>query len=287
MKVITDTAANLAPERARELGVEVVPFCVTFMGKSYRDDTEISSEELYRLFSNNPGEYPTTSQPSVGDFVSFFQKYKGEEILSVQVSSGLSGTWSAAMTAAQMVPDSKIAVVDSKVLGPVQGWMVEVAARGAKLGWGLERTLKAVQRLRENSLTLFTIGDLRYLIHGGRIDHLHSLIGSLLKIKPVIGMNEEDGRYKTFSQELTMSRAVHKIGELIGSRFGTQKLRVQPAHGNNPAGIDLLRVAVSGMLDCIEDKVLSITPVLGAHTGPTLVGEAAMPAAIYDELLGA
>jgi len=164
--------------------------------------------------------------------------------------------------------------------------MVEVAARGAKLGWGMERTLKAVQRLRDNSLTLFTIGDLKYLIHGGRIDHLHSLIGSLLKIKPVIGMNEEDGRYKTFSQEMTMSRAMRKIAEIIGSRFGSQKLRVQAAHGNNQPGIDLLRVAVTEMLDVIEDKVLSITPVLGAHTGPTLVGLASMPVAIYDELLG-
>ena len=287
MKVITDTAANLGPEKARELGVEVVPFHVNFMGKTYRDDTEISPEELYRLFSDNPGEFPTTSQPSVGDFVAFFQKFQGEEILSVQVSSGLSGTYSAAMTAAGLVPDSKISVVDSKTLGPVQGWMVEVAARGAKLGWGVERTLKAVQRLRENSLTLFTIGDLKYLIHGGRIDHLHSLIGSLLKIKPVIGMNDEDGRYKTFSQEMTMSRAMRKIAEIIGSRFGKQKLRVQPAHGNNQPGIELLRVAVSDMLDCIEDKVLSITPVLGAHTGPTLVGEAAMPVTLYEELLGA
>jgi DegV family protein with EDD domain len=286
MKVITDTAANLGPDRAKELGVEVVPFHVNFMGRTYRDDTEISPEELYRLFSDNPGEFPTTSQPSVGDFVNFFKKFQGEEILSVMVSSGLSGTYSAAMTAVGLVPDSKIAVVDSKTLGPAQGWMVEVAARGAKLGWGVERTLKAVQRLRDNSLTLFTIGDLKYLIHGGRIDHLHSLIGSLLKIKPVIGMNDEDGKYKTFSQEMTMSRAVRKIAEIIGNRFGKQKLRVQSAHGNNQAGIDLLRVAVSDMLDCIEEKVLSITPVLGAHTGPTLVGEAAMPVTLYEELLG-
>jgi DegV family protein with EDD domain len=286
MKVITDTAANLGPEKAKDLGVEVIPFCVTFMGKSYRDDTEISSEELYQLFSNNPTEFPTTSQPSVGDFVAYFQKYQGEEILSVQVSSGLSGTWAAAMTASQLVPDSKIAVVDSKVLGPAQGWMVEVAAQGAKLGWSMERTLKAVQRLRDNSLTLFTIGDLKYLIHGGRIDHLHSLIGSLLKIKPVIGMNEEDGRYKTFSQELTMSRAVRRITDIITNRFGAQKLRVQLAHGNNPDGIDLLRTAVSGMLVGIEEAVLSITPVLGAHTGPTLMGMAAMPVAIYEELMG-
>jgi DegV family protein with EDD domain len=286
MKIITDTAANLGPEKARELGVEVVPFCVTFMGKTYRDDTEISPEELYHLFSENPGQFPTTSQPSVGDFVAFYQKFQGEEIISVQVSSGLSGTYSAAITAAQMVPDGKISVVDSKTLGPAQGWMVELAARGAKLGWTMERTLKAVQRLRENSLTLFTIGDLKYLIHGGRIDHLHSLIGSLLKIKPVIGMNDEDGRYKTFSQEMTMSRAMRKIAEIIANRFGKQKMRVQPAHGNNQAGIELLRVAFSDMLDCIEDKVLSITPVLGAHTGPTLVGAAAMPVSIYEELLG-
>jgi DegV family protein with EDD domain len=286
MKVITDTAANLGPEKARGLGVEVIPFSVTFMGKTYRDDADISPEELYRLFSENPGQFPTTSQPSVGDFVAFYEKYKGEEIISVQMSSGLSGTYSAAVTAAQMVPDGRISVVDSKTLGPVEGWMVEVAARGAKLGWTLDCTLEAIQRLRANSLTFFTIGDLKYLIHGGRIDHLHSLIGSLLKIKPVIGMNDEDGRYKTFSQEMTMSRAMRKMAEMIANCFGKQKMRVQMAHGNNLPGIELLRVAVSDMLDCIEDKLLAVTPVLGAHTGPSLVGVAAVPAAVYEELLG-
>ncbi len=107
-----------------------------------------------------------------------------------------------------------------------------------------------------------------------------------LKIKPVIGMNDEDGRYKTFSQEMTMSRAMRKMAEMIATCFGKQKLLVQLAHGNNLPGIELLRVALSDMLDCIEDKLLAVTPVLGAHTGPSLVGVAAVPAAVYEELVG-
>ncbi len=137
MKVITDTAANLGPEKARALGVEVVPFSITFMGKTYRDDTEISPEALYRLFSDNEGQFPTTSQPSVGDLVAFYQKYKGEEILSVQVSSGLSGTYSAAITAAQMVPDGRISVVDLEDPGPGAG--MDGGGGGPGSQAGLER----------------------------------------------------------------------------------------------------------------------------------------------------
>ena len=89
-------------------------------------------------------------------------------------------------------------------------------------------------------------------------------------------MNEADGRYITLGQEMTMSRALRKITDLVSHRFGRQKVRVQLAQGNNPAAVDLLRTAAAEVLDCVEEKLLAVTPVLGAHTGPTLVGMAAM-----------
>jgi DegV family protein with EDD domain len=98
MKLVTDAAANLSAEMAAELGVEVVPFQVTFMGKTYKDGVDLLPEDLYQMYLAHPDEFVTTSQPSVGDYVEVFKKYNSEEILSVNLSSGLSGSYSSPNT---------------------------------------------------------------------------------------------------------------------------------------------------------------------------------------------
>jgi DegV family protein with EDD domain len=172
MKIVTDASANLSAEKVAELGVEVVPFQVTFMGRTYRDGVDIEPADLYRLYSDNPREFSSTSQPSVGDFVTIFEKYRDEEILAVQLSSGLSGTYSSAEHAAQMLPELKVTVIDSKMVGPALGWMVEIAAYGAKMGWSKERILEAIKRVKDNTITIVSFSDIRHLVHSGRVSHL-------------------------------------------------------------------------------------------------------------------
>jgi DegV family protein with EDD domain len=285
MKIVTDAAANLSSEKAAELGVEVVPFQVTFMGKTYRDGLDIQPEELYRMYSENPTEFSSTSQPSVGDFVTAYEKYQQEEILSVHLSSGLSGAYSSAEHAARMLPDQHITVFDSKMVGPALGWMVEVAAHGAKMGWSKERIVEALQRVKENTITMVCFSDISHLIHSGRVNHIQGIVASILRIKPIIGMNEVDGRYSNVGQEMTMSRAMRKMVHVVQEKFGEQKLRLQLMHGNNLPGVDLLKSAVAGVLNCVEDKLVPVTLVLGAHAGPTVVGLAAVPQAILDSVM--
>lgn len=285
MKVVTDAAANLSPEKAAELGVEVVPFQVTFMDKTYRDGIDIFPADLYRLYAENPGKYSTTSQPSVGDFKSVYDQYSNEQIVSIQVSSGLSGAYSSAVHAARMVSEERVTVIDSKMVGPGLGWMVEMAAHGVKSGWSKEHILDAIKQVKDNTITMVSFSDIKYLMHSGRVSHLRGIMASVLRIKPIIGMNPEDGRYDTVSQEMTMSRAVHKMVAVVSKKYGEQKIRLQLMHGDNLPGIDLLRSAVHEILDSIEDKLIPVTLVLGAHTGPTVIGLAAIPVSIYDGLM--
>jgi DegV family protein with EDD domain len=286
MKIVTDAAANLTTAKAAELGVEVVPFQVTFMGKTYRDGIDIQPEELYHLYSENPNEFSITSQPSVGDFVSAYEKIADEEILSIHLSSGLSGAYSSAEHAARMVTGCKVTVYDSKMVGPALGWMVEVAAHGARAGWSKERIIAAMQKVKENTITMVAFGDVRHLIHSGRVNHIKGIVASLLRIKPIIGMNPEDGRYSNLGQEMTMRRAAHRIVELVHHQFGDQKLRLQLMHGDNLPGVGLLKEAVSGVLNCVEEKLLlPVTLVLGAHAGPTVIGLAVAPQVVFDNLL--
>ena len=285
MKLVTDAAANLPPAKAAELGIEVVPFQVTFMKKTYRDGVDIFPADLYRLYAENPGEYSSTSQPSAGDFKTVYDLYPDEPILSIHVSSGLSGTYSSAVQAARMLTEERVTVIDSKMVGPALGWMVQMAAHGVKSGWTKERILDAIKQVKENTITMVSFSDIKYLMHSGRVSHLRGIMASVLKIKPIIGMNPEDGRYDTVSQEMTVSRAVRKMAAVVAKKYGEQKLRLQLMHGNNLPGIELLRSAVNEVLDSIEDTLIPVTLVLGAHTGPTVIGLAAIPASIYDGLM--
>lgn len=282
MKIVTDAAANLSGEKVAEMGVRVVPFQITFMGKTYRDGVDIQPADLYRLYSENPHQFSLTSQPAVGDFISVYEQLGDEEIISVHLSSGLSGTYSSAEQAARMLGHRLITVFDSRTVGPALGWMVEIAARGARLGWPKERILEAMQRIKENTLTMVTFSDIRHLIHSGRVSHLQGIVASLLKIKPIIGMNPEDGRYSNVGAEMTMARALRKMVGVVHHKFGSQKLRLQLMHGDNLPGVELLKGAVAEMLDAVEEKLVPVTLVLGAHAGPTVVGLAAAPQALFN-----
>ena len=284
IKIVTDTAANISPQRASELGVEVIPFKVTFMEKTYRDGIDINPEDIYKLYTQHPDAYPLTSTPSTGDFLSAYKQFGSEEIISIHLSSGLSGAFAAAHTAAGMAGEREVTVVDSKTVGPALGWMVEIAAYGARHGWPKARILSAMNQVRENTITMVAFSDVKYLIHSGRVSHLQGIIASLLKIKPIIGMNDIDGRYKSLGQGLSMSKVVHKMAELVEARFGSQPIRLQLMHGSNLPGVEQLRMAVTSVMDCIEDQLAPVSTVLGAHAGPTVFGLAAMPGALFGTL---
>jgi DegV family protein with EDD domain len=284
MKIITDTAANISQQKAAELGVDVIPFKVDFMGRTYRDGVDITPEELYVLYMQHPDEYPLTSTPSSGDFVSAYEKMGDEEVLSIHLSSGLSGVYSAAQAAADMMERKNVTVIDTKTVGPALGWMVEISAYGVRHGWSKEHILEAMNQVKENTITMVAFSDIKYLIHSGRVSHLQGIIASILKIKPIIGMNEVDGRYKSLGQGLLMSKVTQKMAELLEHRFGSQQIRLQLMHGSNLPGVAQLRTAVMGMMNCIEDKLTPVSTVLGAHAGPTVIGLAAMPMALFGKL---
>jgi DegV family protein with EDD domain len=284
MKIVTDATANLTDDQVRSLDVIVVPFQILFRGNAYWDGKNITPAEFYRLLLECPEDFPETATPSVGDFTGAYQQtVEGEEVLSIHVSSGLSGAYNAALVAADAIaPRNRVTVVDSRMVSTGEGWQVEIAARAARLGWSVEKILVAIKHIKSQTETMFTVSDMRYLIHGGRISHLKGLVASMLRIKPIVGMNDADGRYEQRGQEMLMNKAFRKMAQSVKDRFGPQKLRVQFMHGNNLPGAEALRDAFRSMLDFIEDPLICLTPAIGAHAGPTVVAFAAAPLAAFD-----
>lgn len=271
MKIITDSGSNLSPEVAEALGVQVIPFKLTFAGQTYVDGVDLTAQELYQKMNENPDLFPTTSQPSAGDFAAAYGAAGGEEILSIHISSGLSGTLGSAQSAAAMLPNARIAMVDSRTLSVPLGWLAKAAVRAAQSGKSLEAARDKIVTLRESMDAIFTLTDMKYLIHGGRISHLRGLLASLLRIKPVIGVGE-DGRYETRGQDATLRKALRRMAELAAQRFPGQRLYIQLLHGEFSQGVEQLREALSEIASFTEGAVERIPAALGAHTGPNLVG---------------
>jgi DegV family protein with EDD domain len=186
---------------------------------------------------------------------------------------------------AQMVPEAHVTFFDTKTLSVPEGWHVEAAAHALKAGWPLSKILALLEKIRDHAQGIYTLNTLKYLIHGGRISHLKGLLASMLNIKPVIGVGKEDGKYVTLSQEVTMKRAIHKVAGVLSNWYPHgSKLRIQLLHGDNLDGVDLLRQFVAQLYDCKFEPVTAIAPVLGAHTGPGLVGLSAAPQAVFPEI---
>jgi len=285
MQIVTDsgTDVGLEAQECQELGVHIVPLQVTLDGRSYQEGIDITPEDLYRQLAES-GSLPATSQPAPGVFAALYRRLASvdRDILSVHMSSGLSGTVNAALNGAAMVPEAHVTVVDTKTLSAAAGWQVEAAARAARAGWSLEAILDLLHRIGEASSTFFTLNDLRYLIHGGRISHIKGLLAQLLNIKPVIGVDKVRGIYEQRGQARTFQGALRALVQLVADEYAEgNALRVQVVHALNPEGARQLHEAIASRLSAefLPDAVLSV--VLGAHTGPTMVGAASVPLAVW------
>jgi DegV family protein with EDD domain len=207
------------------------------------------------------------------------------DILSIHISSGLSGTVNAAPTGAAMTPEANVTIVDTKTLSGAQGWQVQAAARAAKAGWAKESILELLESVSAATDTIFTVATLKYLIHGGRISHIKGLLASVLNIKPLIGVEKEHGTYVQHGQARTLEKAILKLADHVAERHtpGTS-MRFQVLHGHNAEGAAILREKLDKLFKCDWLPTSSIAPVLGAHTGPGLVGLVYAPVAAFPDL---
>jgi DegV family protein with EDD domain len=288
MQIVTDsgTDLSLSKEEQKDLNIHVVPLNVRLDDVTYREGVDIQPAEFYPLLVESES-MPTTSQPSAGEIADTYRKIleTDQDILSIHISSGLSGTYNSAVAAAELLPEANITVIDTKTLTAAAGWQVEAAARAVKAGWPIDKVKPLMERISAASDSIYTLSDLQYLIHGGRISHMKGLIASILNIKPLIGVEKVNGTYVQLGQSRTFKRAVAGLVKIISDKHapGTP-LHVQVLHSYNFEGAKRLRDLVDETYDCTWLPEGHMSLVLGAHTGPSMVGIAYAPQAEFADL---
>ena len=286
MQIVTDRACDISDFQAQGLKINYIPLKLTLDGKSYSSGEDLTSDQFYDLLETS-NDLPTTSLPSAGIIAEIYRKLAqtDPDILSIHVSSGLSGTFESAQLGAEMVPEANVTLWDSQTLSAPLAWQVEVAAKAVKAGKPLPEILDLLTYVRKGTEGMFTLDSLKYLIHGGRISHLKGLLASVLHIRPLIAVDKVTGKYYTLSQERTLGRAINKLAETVEKFYPVgSRVRVQLLHARNPDALEPLKEAVEKLYQCEWVPTVAIGPILGAHTGPTLIGLCVGPADVFDTL---
>ncbi len=287
MQIVTDGGMDLTAEQAAGLDcVHRVPLYLILNGTTYRSGIDIQPQEFYQKLAATPA-FPTTTPPTVDDFVELYRRLaaRDEDILSVHISSGLSDTIHTAREGANQVPEARVTLLDSRTLSVAQGWQVQAAAHAAGEGWSQQQILNLMARISAATDTMFTLDDLRYLIHGGRISHLKGLMANMLDIKPLFGVDKRGGIYAQRGQARSFKRAARALVEQIARQYPPgSALRVQVVHARNPAGAELLTEYLDRTFDCTWLPRGTIAPVLGAHAGPSLIGVCYAPQSVFAGL---
>ena len=282
MQIVTDSAADLAPSQLAGLPIHFTTLRLSLGGKPFTG----TNEEFYKKLSETD-EYPVTSQAAAGEFAELYRNVakKDPDILSIHISGGLSGTINSARVGASMVPEAKVTFWDSRTLSAALGWQVEAAGRMIVKGFRMDRILERLTQIRDQVDGMFTIKEMKYLIHGGRVSHLKGLLAQVLNIKPVIGVDHTTGMYTNAAQDMTFKRAMSRMINLDKVRYANMgPLRAQIVHGNNPEGVEFIKKKAAEELNCSFEETVPVAPALGAHTGPSLAGIIVGPQALFSDL---
>jgi len=276
--LVTDSTAYLPPERVQEYGAHVVPLYIHLDGKTFQDGVDIDGATFYKRLKT-ASKLPTTSQPSVRDFMERYRHLSAEAdaIVSIHISSGISGTVNSALTARQQLLDEladppKIYVIDSRTTANGLALLVSAAARAISAGQTADQVVQRVTTLTSRVHTIFVVDTLEYLRKGGRIGGAAALMGAVLKIKPILYLNA--GRIDVLEKVRTARKAKQRLREIVTKRSDTQPLHACVVHAQAPQEAELVRQHIADHFDCRELFVVEFSPVIAVHVGPGTVGVA-------------
>lgn len=286
-QVISDSSCDLEADLKEKYNIEVVPFFVSFEEeKYYKEIEEIAIRDVYDKMVSNPKKYPKTSLPSVQNYVDAFMPHirAGRGVICVCITTSLSGSYNSAVNARDIIcedyPDAKIAVINSYGATVYQRLYVIEAAKMQQQGYSYEENVKILQgQMRDTARIFFTVGDLDYLQHGGRIGKLAGLAGSVLNLKPLITL--EGGSIDSSGIARSRKKSMAKTIELLKSYFKENKenpVDYEYAVGygyDMQEGIQYKKQVDEALKEmCVEKgaDLVQIGATICVHTGPYAIG---------------
>ena len=286
IQIISDGSLDLSRELTRERDILVVPFYVSFDGETYlKEGVELDIREFYQRMVDHPDVFPKTSMPSVDDYYQVFLPLAKQDVpmICICITTKFSGSMQSATTARDMIleeyPKARITVIDAEINTVLQGLYVLEACRLRDLGWEYDRMVERLLAIRESGRIFFTIGNIDYLKHGGRIGKVMGIVGSALKIKPLITLKEGEifASGIARSREKSMQKVIEMLKAYLDERTakpGEYSFAIGYGYDYEEACHfrEMLKDLVRERLGIDEIEIYQIGATIGVHTGPYPIG---------------
>ena len=266
VKIVTDSSADLPAQLVQELGITVVPLYVRFGEDIYRERVDISDEEFYEKLQHGP-IHPVTIQPTPQDFANVYEglSQEADGIVSIHISTKLSGTYNCAVQGKEMIEKRcPIEVVDSQLITISLGLVDIAAAAVANAGGNLQQVLEEVKQAIPNIHLLGLLDTLKYLLLGGRIGRAKALLGSILNVKPLLTL--KDGEVMPVTQARSRAKGIDKLFDFVKNAESIQDLAV--AYSTTPNEAQILVERLGSIFPKERIKLVRLGTTLGVHMGP-------------------
>lgn len=276
--IVTDSTATIPDEMLKALNIHWVPYYIHRGNEVLRDLVTIKREEFYRWLPF-ARELPKTANPGPGDYETIYEKIATEEgkteIVSIHMTSKSSGAYLAATIGRtailERLPQLRIEIIDTLNVSMCHGWTVIEAARAALQGKSIDQVLTKIHSIIPRAQMIQTADTLKYLAMGGRIGKATSLLGSLLNIKPLIGMR--DGLIVPLGKAFTRSSAYKMMAEEVLKTVGAKgKVKIAYVHAAARDEVLKIKELIEGRINVVEEIIVELPPALGVHSGPGTAG---------------
>ncbi|HVN97794.1 MAG TPA: DegV family protein [Syntrophorhabdaceae bacterium] len=272
MRIVTDSTADLTKELYDELDIEMVPLTIQLGERRWRDYLDVKPDEYYALLRTST-DFPTTSQPSPQDFIDVYRPIveKNEPILSIHISSALSGTYQSACLAKSYFPQARIEVVDSRQASLGLALILHLCAANVRSGHSFEAVVEQAVRLSKTVETYFSVDSLSYLQRGGRIGRAQAFLGTLMKIKPILKVVE--GEVHPIEKIRTTERLIDRYVRLVEMKAAEGlPVSVVVAGSDNTHIVTALAERLVQIPNVHVVQHCKIGGVVASHTGPGVLG---------------
>jgi DegV family protein with EDD domain len=271
VRIVTDSTADLPPHEAQELGIAVVPLSVIFGNDVYKEDVDITPELFYEKLQHAK-DLPTTSAPSVGDFLDTYREVlkTTNEIVSIHLSSKLSATYDAACQAAAQLADegARIEVIDSQSVSMGLIFLAAGAAKAAAQGASIDEIKKLVDGMSPRLHIYVVLDTLEYVRRGGRIGRARAFLGTVMRVKPILSIH--NGEVHPEERVRTRAHAMDRIFQMATSYPTIEEIGV--AYSTNAEEAEAMKRRLEAELIGVRVQVARLGPVIGVHGGPGVFG---------------
>lgn len=279
--IVTDSTAYLTAAEAKENQITIVPMPVIMADRVYQEGVDLSTSEFYQRLRTEPS-LPSTSQPAIGELLRLYENLGNagyDVVLSIHLSSTLSGFYSTLKSAVGQVKNTRVIPYDSGITVKLMGYLAIYAARLVAAKVDLAEILARLDQLKQQVNEVFIVNDLKNLVRGGRLSNTSAVIGSMLKVKPLLTFDDHSNQIVLFEKIRSLKRAYHRAEEIFEADLNqsSQPLRLIIIHANDEAAALAWQQTILEKHPNLVTEISYFGPVIGTHLGERAIALAWLP----------